>query len=65
MVAVRLSDTAGEYLIWFRPERVQMMTWGGNPYKAVVIGNDPMDLSPRRSFAQWHQGGRGHVRALE
>ena len=54
IVAVRLSDTPGEYLIWFRPERVRTLTWGGNPFKAVVIGNDPMDLSPRRSFAQWH-----------
>jgi chemotaxis family two-component system sensor kinase Cph1 len=55
IVAVRLSETPGEYLIWFRPERVRTLTWGGNPFKAVVIGNDPMDLSPRRSFAQWHQ----------
>ncbi len=55
IVAVRLSDTPGEHLIWFRPERVRTLTWGGNPFKAVVIGNDPMDLSPRRSFAQWHQ----------
>ena len=55
IIAIRLSDTPGDYLIWFRPERVQTLTWGGNPFKAVVIGDDPMDLSPRRSFAQWHQ----------
>ena len=55
LAAVRLSDTPGEYLIWFRPERVRTDIWGGNPYKAVVIGDDPRELSPRRSFAQWHQ----------
>jgi light-regulated signal transduction histidine kinase (bacteriophytochrome) len=55
LLAVRISGCAGEYLIWFRPERVRTVTWGGNPYKAVEIGDDPTHLSPRRSFAQWHQ----------
>jgi len=31
------------------------VTWGGDPLKPFVIGDDPSDLSPRRSFAQWHQ----------
>jgi light-regulated signal transduction histidine kinase (bacteriophytochrome) len=55
LLAVPVSSTPGEYLIWFRPERVRTVTWGGNPFKPVVIGDDPADLSPRRSFAQWHQ----------
>ena len=55
VVAVRLSSLPSEYLLWFRPERVRTVTWGGDPMKAVVIGDDPSDLSPRRSFAQWHQ----------
>ena len=55
IVAIRISDKRGDYLIWFRPERIRTVTWGGDPYKAVVIGDNPRDLSPRRSFAQWHQ----------
>ncbi len=55
LLAVPVSAMAGEYLIWFRPERVRTITWGGNPFKPVLIGNDPSDLSPRRSFSQWHQ----------
>ena len=55
LVAAPLSDKPGEYLLWFRPERVRTVTWGGDPSKPVVIGDDPRDLSPRRSFAQWHQ----------
>lgn len=55
LLACRVSTAPGEYLLWFRPERVRTVTWGGNPFKAVVIGDDPSDLSPRRSFAQWHQ----------
>ncbi len=55
VLATPVSTSPGEYLIWFRPEQVRTVTWGGDPLKAVVIGNDPADLSPRRSFAQWHQ----------
>jgi PAS domain-containing protein len=55
LVAIPLSRCDGDYLLWFRPERKRTVTWGGDPFKPVVIGNDPSDLSPRRSFAQWHQ----------
>lgn len=55
LVATPISDIPGEYLLWFRPERVRTVTWGGNPFKPVTVGNDPSQLSPRRSFAQWHQ----------
>ncbi len=55
LIAAPLSASPGEYLVWFRPERVTTVTWGGDPLKAVIIGDDPSDLSPRRSFAQWHQ----------
>ena len=55
IAAICVSDLPGEYLIWFRPERIRTVVWGGDPYKPVVIGNTPRDLSPRRSFAQWHE----------
>jgi hypothetical protein len=55
VLATPVSSTPGEYLLWFRPERLHTVTWGGNPFKPMVIGDTPADLSPRRSFAQWHQ----------
>jgi light-regulated signal transduction histidine kinase (bacteriophytochrome) len=55
VMAVPLSVRAGEYLLWLRPEQVRTLTWGGNPFKSVVVGSDPGDLSPRSSFAKWHQ----------
>ncbi|MGJ4952777.1 GAF domain-containing protein [Bradyrhizobium sp. HKCCYLS20291] len=55
LIAAPLSASDGEYLLWFRSEQVRTVTWGGDPLKAVIIGDDPSDLSPRRSFAQWHQ----------
>lgn len=55
LLATPVSKAEGEYLLWFRPEQVRTVTWGGDPRKPMVIGEDPADLSPRRSFAQWHQ----------
>ncbi|WP_322514014.1 GAF domain-containing protein [Rhodopseudomonas palustris] len=55
VVAAPVSNHPGEFLIWFRPERVRTVTWGGDPKKPFVIGETPADLSPRRSFAKWNQ----------
>ncbi len=55
LLATGVSSAPGEYLMWFRPEQVRTVTWGGNPFKPVLPGDDPETLSPRRSFVQWHQ----------
>jgi two-component system, chemotaxis family, sensor kinase Cph1 len=55
IVATRVSGDPTETLIWFRKERLRTVTWGGNPFKPMAIGEDPLELSPRRSFAKWHQ----------
>ena len=55
LVAARISGDPSEMLLWFRGERVRTVTWGGNPFKPPSLGDDPSELSPRRSFAQWHQ----------
>ena len=54
VLAVRLGAVPGEYLIWFRKEQVQDITWGGDPNKPVAF-TAQMELSPRRSFAAWHE----------
>ncbi|HEY6893079.1 MAG TPA: GAF domain-containing protein, partial [Rhodanobacteraceae bacterium] len=58
VVAVALSTSRPDYLMWFRGEQVSEVTWAGDPAKAV-IDNDPLNLSPRRSFAAWSQIVRG------
>ncbi len=55
LLATPISATSGEYLIWFRPERIHTVVWGGDPNKPVIVGSDPRQLSPRLSFAQWHE----------
>lgn len=59
LLAVPLSSSPGEYILWLRPERKRTVTWGGNPFEPHLIGDDPSTLSPRRSFAQWHQSVEG------
>jgi chemotaxis family two-component system sensor kinase Cph1 len=55
VLAVELSKRDGEYLVWFRKEQLRTVTWAGNPDKPVHVGNDPRELSPRRSFAAWSE----------
>jgi chemotaxis family two-component system sensor kinase Cph1 len=51
-----LSAELGEYIIWFKPEHIQTITWAGNPDKPVEIdGNGLMKISPRHSFEAWLQ----------
>jgi chemotaxis family two-component system sensor kinase Cph1 len=58
VLAVRLSTTRPDYLVWLRKEQLQSYTWAGDPNKPIV-GNDPLTLSPRRSFAAWSEIVRG------
>lgn len=55
VLAAPISASPGEYLIWFRPEQPRTLVWGGDPNKPVEITGDVRTLSPRRSFAKWHQ----------
>lgn len=58
VLAVKLSTSRADYLMWFRKEQLLTVTWAGDPSKPVV-GNDPLELSPRRSFAAWSEMVRG------
>ena len=41
-------------LLWFRPEIIRTVTWGGDPAKPVAR-DDSMRLQPRASFAAWKE----------
>lgn len=58
VMAVKLSTSRPDYLMWFRKEQLLTVTWAGDPYKPI-IGNDPLQLSPRRSFEAWSEIVRG------
>ncbi len=58
VLAVKLSTTRPDYLMWFRKEQLLSVTWAGNPAKPMVA-DDPLQLSPRRSFDAWSEIVRG------
>jgi light-regulated signal transduction histidine kinase (bacteriophytochrome) len=52
LLALEVSRDADEYVLWFRPEVLQSVNWGGDPHgKSGPDGR----LSPRRSFALWKE----------
>ncbi len=56
LLALMLSNEMNEYLLWFKPELVQTITWGGNPDKSMEVSTTgEMRLSPRKSFDKWLQ----------
>jgi light-regulated signal transduction histidine kinase (bacteriophytochrome) len=62
LLAVPISRIHKHYLLWFRPEVVQDVEWAGNPhYKAMRQPRPgaPQQLTPRTSFAAWHETVRG------
>ena len=59
LLAIRTSQLHPSYVLWFRPELVQEVTWGGDPNKAIEPESGR--IAPRRSFAQWKERVRGRA----
>ncbi|CAH2604571.1 Cyanobacterial phytochrome B [Rhodovastum atsumiense] len=64
LLAARLMRSRQEFVMWFRPELVQTVSWAGDPRKPVQI--DVVDgearLTPRTSFDLWKEDVRGRSR---
>ncbi|MET0144040.1 MAG: SpoIIE family protein phosphatase [Ilumatobacteraceae bacterium] len=61
VMALPLSPDRRELVMWFRPELVRQVDWGGDPHNAKLGAEEGADvrLSPRRSFARWRETVRG------
>ena len=55
LLAIPLASTGRQYLMYFRPEVVQSVSWAGDPSKPVTVGEHGDRLTPRQSFAIWKQ----------
>lgn len=59
MIAIPLSAEPEDYVMLFRRQRAQTVTWAGNPHKAVTVARAGdaagETLSPRASFAAWRE----------
>jgi light-regulated signal transduction histidine kinase (bacteriophytochrome) len=56
-LAISISKKYARYIVWFRPELVQTVSWAGNPAKPVL--QDAGGLNPRRSFEIWKETVQG------
>jgi chemotaxis family two-component system sensor kinase Cph1 len=57
ILCARISEES--YMIWFRPQVVQTVVWGGNPDKKAFYNEEKKRISPRKSFEKWSQQLRG------
>ena len=56
VLAVRLSTSRPDYLMWLRKEQLQTVTWAGDPRKPTAPADiGAAELSPRRSFEAWSE----------
>lgn len=56
VLALEISRIHCNYILWFRPEVIQTVNWGGNPNKPVEIQDDgSLRMSPRQSFQLWQE----------
>ena len=60
VMAARLSREPAEYLLWFRPEKVQTVNWGGRPEERKIVEDGRVKLHPAISFAKWTEEQRGN-----
>jgi chemotaxis family two-component system sensor kinase Cph1 len=56
-----ISKRFASYVLWFRPEVVRTVRWGGNPVKAAQPDPEggPDRLHPRKSFEIWKETVKG------
>jgi chemotaxis family two-component system sensor kinase Cph1 len=51
VLAISLVQEGGGQLLWFRPETMQTINWGGDPHeKSAQVGPNGPRLTPRKSF---------------
>lgn len=62
VLATSLSEVHRSYVLWFRPEVITTVKWGGDPRKAVEPDSQSMRIHPRKSFETWKEAVRGRSR---
>ncbi len=60
LLALTLSHRGQNLILWFRPESLRTVDWGGNPQdKPMVLGPNGPRVTPRRSFELFSDSVRG------
>ena len=53
VLAVPISRTPRDYIVFCRREIARSVQWAGNPQKPVELGPNGIRLTPRKSFEAW------------
>ena len=59
LIAVPISRTPRDYVVFFRREIARSVIWAGQPGKVVAPGPNGPRLTPRKSFEAWREIVRG------
>ena len=62
LLAVPLSRTQRNWIVWLRPEYVRTVVWGASAAPVVVGEHGQLRLAPRESFELWRQSVEGTSR---
>lgn len=55
ILVIPINYTTDRYLMLFRPEKVRVINWGGNPDDRIQFEKDEKNYHPRNSFKQWQE----------
>ncbi|WP_155748290.1 ATP-binding protein [Scytonema sp. UIC 10036] len=56
LLALSIARIRNNYVLWFRPERLQYVNWAGNPQPVKTVAPDgSLTLCPRKSFELWQE----------
>lgn len=58
-LVIPVSRRPRDYIVFWRRELQQVVTWGGNPEKTVECGPNGPRLTPRKSFEAWRESVSG------
>ncbi|HWG69433.1 MAG TPA: HWE histidine kinase domain-containing protein [Steroidobacteraceae bacterium] len=61
VLSIPISHSPQDYILLFRRERLQAITWAGNPEKPTSKTDDGLRLSPRKSFEAFRTISRGRA----
>ena len=61
-LCIPISHSRGDYIILFRREQIRDIRWAGEPGKAALATDDPVRVSPRKSFAAFVESVRDQSR---
>ncbi|MBC5992258.1 GAF domain-containing protein [Pontibacter cellulosilyticus] len=55
LISIPVNADQGEFILGFRPEVLQTVSWGGNPDNAIQMEPDGKTYHPRNSFATYQE----------